>query len=128
MTLPAAAEVPPIVLFEPVISTPLSVLPRGRVPEKSVPMILPATRLPAAVTVPTAKMSMPKPPLAEMTLPAPATVPPIVVPDAQDADAVAVVSQGGGTGGVGADVVPLDHVPRRSPMEKMKCRPRRWPR
>ena len=36
---------------------------------------------------------MPPPPLAEMTLRAPAIVPPIVVPDAKIVDAVAVVAE-----------------------------------
>ena len=52
--------------------------------------------------------------LPEMTLPAPAAVPPIVLPVAvDDVDAVVAVARRHGAGGVGADQVALDEVVAR---------------
>ena len=76
-------------------------------------MMLPAMRLPG---VPVLTMDTPVCLLPEMTLPAPAAVPPMVSPDVEPNrnHAVALVGDGGGTGGVGADVVALDDGVRRA--------------
>ena len=59
--------------------------------------------------------------LPEMTLPAPAVVPPIVLPAAVDIDPVAGVGQRGGAGGVGADRVAFR--PARKPVDaRRRCR------
>ena len=77
--LRAAAVIPPTVLFEAsTISTPLKVLATALVPLTSVPMKLPATRLPVALPW----MNTPSWALPEMTLRSPAVVPPIVLFDA----------------------------------------------
>ena len=77
MTLRAPATVPPIV-FEwapPNTATPAELLARAAVPVVSVPMKLPVTTL---SLVPTSAIRMPWPVLPEMTLAAPAAVPPTV--------------------------------------------------
>ncbi len=76
MTLPAPEAVPPIVtVASPKISIPSPVLPRAWVPVMSVPIRLPWMTTPPASN----KLAMmPVPPFPEITLPAPAAVPPIV--------------------------------------------------
>ena len=87
-------------------------------PVTSVPMRLPSTRLPV---VPLSSSDAVSCVLPEMTLPAPAAVPPMVFAAAAvDLDAVAVVAQGGGAGGVGADVVARDQVAASLPVS-MTC-------
>ena len=64
-----------------------------------------------------------------MTLRAPAVVPPIVLPDALDRlDAGDAVAQGRGAGGVGADVVALDHVAGCPAADDVNTIARRCPR
>ena len=59
------------------IETPPSWFPSGCVPATVVPIRFPSTRL---SWVPELTRSIPSAPLPEMTLPAPAVVPPIVLP------------------------------------------------
>ena len=61
------------------IPTPDPVLPRARVPVASVPRKLPTTRL---FAVPSSWIWMPLPALPEMTLRAPGSVPPTMLPEA----------------------------------------------
>ncbi len=74
--LPAPAAVPPIVFNdESSTATPAFPLGAAAVPAALVPMRFPCTRL---FVDPCPMMSMPLPPLPEMTLSAPGLVPPIV--------------------------------------------------
>ena len=79
IVLPAPVVVPPIVLPETSSTSMPTALGLARVPVESVPILLPATTL---LVVPSSAMSTPSPLFSEMTLPAPAVVPPIVLPDA----------------------------------------------
>ena len=112
ITLPAPAVVPPMVLFAapPAIPTPEYAFPRAFVPVRSVPMKLCWTTTPV---VPASVIQMPFSPLAEITLPASAVVPPMVVFAAPPSicDAGVRVSQGLRTGDVGADEIVLDDDP-----------------
>ena len=56
------------------MNTPVAKLPRGNVPEMSVPMAFPSILLAVAVEP---EMNTPNSPFLEMTLPAPVEVPPI---------------------------------------------------
>ena len=78
-------------------------------PVESVPMKSPATMLPV---VPESEMYTPLGPLPEMTLPVPATVPPIVLllAPAKMATPLCAVAQARGAAGGDADVIALDHV------------------
>src|SRR5262249_4195213 len=76
MRVPAPDAVPPMVLLELVMLTPEEKLPRSIVPVTSVPMKFPCTRLPVAEEP---EIDTPTPLLAEMMLPAPAVVPPMVL-------------------------------------------------
>ena len=84
------------------------------VPPAFVPMKLPCT------TVPVAFMSISRPLLAlpEMTLPAPADVPPISVAVARVDDDARPVIDARGTGCVGTDEVALDDVARHGAAER----------
>ena len=112
------AGAPPTMLSDaPVsISTP-SALPIAASPAESVPIKLPATRLPE---VPAPLMSTPSPELPEMTFPAPVpgvvVSPPTVFPDCagNDLDARAGVRDGGGARDVRPDVVAFDEISRRA--------------
>src|SRR5439155_1345997 len=121
MTLRAAAVVPPTVLFGPPTRTPCPTLPRGEVPSAARPMTLPWISVPDEV----ASVWMPSEWLPEMTLPAPAAVPPMVSPlagparraadgvaagAAGDVDTIRHVAERGGAGGVGADEIARDDV------------------
>src|SRR5262245_1014431 len=76
MVLPAPATVPPIVLFETVLSRLIPRLfAKPEVPDALVPMKFPCTRLPDDVPL----IRMPYPPLPEMILRAAVVVPPIVL-------------------------------------------------
>ncbi len=76
MRLPAAPVVPAIVFSrEEKMFTPWPPLPRSAVPAALGPMRLPSTLFPVAPPT----MLTPIPALPEMTLPAPAAVPPIVL-------------------------------------------------
>ena len=78
ITLPAVADVPPIVTSSIRLrTTPYVPLPRALVAVLSVPMKLPWIRPP---TLALPNIRTPAWALAEMTLPAPAAVPPIVLP------------------------------------------------
>ena len=83
MTLPSPGFGPPTMLFEalPVMPTPSHRLPSGACPVASVPMRLPWTTL---SEVPASEIPTPAYPdvalLPEMTFPAPAAGPPIVLP------------------------------------------------
>jgi hypothetical protein len=80
MTLPAPGSVPPMTLScAPMSITTPAELPMAAVLRASVPMKFPWTRTPVAVEPTT---NTPSSALAEMTLRAPAVVPPIVVPGA----------------------------------------------
>src|SRR5438128_2062878 len=83
MTLRAPAAVPPMVLFGPLTVTPSLLFGMAAVPALFVPMELPATTLPA---VPAPRIQTLTPGMAAlpsaMTFPAPAPVPPIVLPPA----------------------------------------------
>ena len=85
MVLPAPEAVPPMVLLllAPLkIATPFKPLPSATVPVLSVPMRLPWMRL-SVELLRKKKLSriMPRRPLPEITLPAPGSVPPMVLPD-----------------------------------------------
>ena len=73
MMLPAPGAVPPMVTLAIVALTPDPPLPIACSPVTSVPMSLPSIVSVWAV----AKVSIPLPPLFEMTFPAPGVVPPI---------------------------------------------------
>ena len=75
-------------------------------PSAAVPIRLPCTTVP----VERPPMMIPFPPFPEMTFRAPGTVPPIVVLSSVGEDPVDSVAEHGGSGGVRADVVPLDNV------------------
>src|SRR6516162_1283703 len=75
MMLRAPATVPPIVLFDPATSTPADALPTAPVPAALVPIRLPCT----ATADARLSIRIPQLVLPEMTLPAPATVPPMVL-------------------------------------------------
>ena len=74
ITLPAPAPVPPIVLPELLIDTPVA-LPRAAVPVASVPMKLPCTTLPVA---PDPVIWMPSPPKRLITSPS-TVLPPALI-------------------------------------------------
>ena len=79
MKLPAPAAVPPIRLaFAPLRTTTPSPLPKANVPVALLPMVLPATVL---LSVPKPNSSTPAKLLPPMTLPAPAALPPTVLPE-----------------------------------------------
>ncbi len=76
MTLPAPADVPPMVLLAAVTNTPWLLFPKLSVPVRSVPMKLPCTVFPVvAKDTP----GSPAPVWPAMTLPAPGVVPPTVL-------------------------------------------------
>src|SRR5262249_10898525 len=79
ITLPAAEAVPPIVLLVAPESSwmPPNALLRARVPERSVPIQLPAISVP---DVPLTNTPPEPPPLLEMKVRAPALVPPMTLP------------------------------------------------
>ncbi len=111
ITLAEPAAVPPIVSDEAfVMRMPSSVLPSATAPAASVPIRLPSTTSPVA---PAPVISMPRK-LPLMTLPAPAAVPPIVLPARLDVDpGVGDVAQDVLAGRIGADQVALDQVAGR---------------
>ena len=102
--------VPPIVVLLALIrSTPSPPLPSGRKSDVCTPMLLPMIAVPAAPLTVT-----PSPMLPEITLAAPAVgQADDVVRGPLDEDAIAVVAQGHGSRGVGADHVREQEVPRR---------------
>ncbi len=91
MVLAAPGAVPPTALLSrELMKTPSPLLPRLRVPVMSVPMKLPWTVLALPLS------RMPSSPLPEMTLRAPAAVPPTSVRVAEQAQADAAVAEVGG--------------------------------
>ena len=89
MTLPAPAAVPPTALPGDVDEHAVAAVAQRAAPVASVPMKLPLHRGPAEGDAGRRKT------LPEMTLPAPAAVPPTVVSGAPDEHAVAVAQRGG---------------------------------
>src|SRR5215207_2205897 len=111
MVLAASATVPPIRLpGAPEMNTPWK-LPRTPVPFTSVPMRLPWTLLFVALLTPVARIETPVPPLPEIALRAPATVPPTMLPG---------VSRRTPTSALPRSEVPFASVPMKLPSTLLK--------